>query len=151
MQAGNGVRAENDMKVMVMVKATTDSEAGAMPSTELLEAMGKFNEELVNAGVMLAGEGLHPSARGVRVAFDGPQRRVIDGPFAETRELVAGFWLWQVRSMDEAIEWAKRCPNPMPGPSELEIRPLYEAEDFGAEFTDAQRAREEALRQRLGD
>ena len=151
MQAGNGVRAENDMKVMVMVKATTDSEAGAMPSTELLEAMGKFNEELVNAGVMLAGEGLHPSARGVRVAFDGPQRRVIDGPFAETRELVAGFWLWQVRSLDEAVEWAKRCPNPMPGPSELEIRPLYEAEDFGAEFTPELRAQEEALRQRLGN
>ena len=151
MQAGNGVRAENDMKVMVMVKATTDSEAGAMPSTELLEAMGKFNEELVNAGVMLAGEGLHPSARGVRVAFDGPQRRVIDGPFAETRELVAGFWLWQVRSLDEAIEWAKRCPNPMPGPSELEIRPIFEAEDFGAEFTTELRAQEEALRQRLGN
>ena len=149
MQAGNGVRAENDMKVMVMVKATTDSEAGAMPSTELLEAMGKFNEELVNAGVMLAGEGLHPSARGVRVAFDGPQRRVIDGPFAETRELVAGFWLWQVRSLDEAIEWAKRCPNPMPGPSELEIRPIFEAEDFGAEFTPELRAQEAALRQRL--
>ena len=151
MQAGNGVRAENDMKVMVMVKATTDSEAGAMPSTELLEAMGKFNEELVNAGVMLAGEGLHPSARGVRVAFDGPQRRVIDGPFAETRELVAGFWLWQVRSLDEAVEWAKRCPNPMPGPSELEIRPIFEAEDFGAEFTPELRAQEEALRQRLGN
>ena len=151
MQAGNGVRAENDMKVMVMVKATTDSEAGAMPSTELLEAMGKFNEELVNAGVMLAGEGLHPSSRGVRVAFDGPQRRVIDGPFAETRELVAGFWLWQVRSLDEAIEWAKRCPNPMPGPSELEIRPIFEAEDFGAEFTPELRAQEEALRQRLGN
>ena len=151
MQAGNGVRAENDMKVMVMVKATTDSEAGAMPSTELLEAMGKFNEELVNAGVMLAGEGLHPSARGVRVAFDGPQRRVIDGPFAETRELVAGFWLWQVRSLDEAVEWAKRCPNPMPGPSELEIRPVFEAEDFGAEFTPELRAQEEALRQRLGN
>ena len=151
MQAGNGVRAENDMKVMVMVKATTDSEAGAMPSTELLEAMGKFNEELVNAGVMLAGEGLHPSARGVRVAFDGPQRRVIDGPFAETRELVAGFWLWEVRSMDEAVEWAKRCPNPMPGPSELEIRPIFEAEDFGAEFTPELRAQEEALRQRLGN
>ena len=151
MQAGNGVRAENDMKVMVMVKATTDSEAGAMPSTELLEAMGKLNEELVNAGVMLAGEGLHPSARGVRVAFDGPQRRVIDGPFAETRELVAGFWLWQVRSLDEAVEWAKRCPNPMPGPSELEIRPVYEAEDFGAEFTPELRAQEEALRQRLGN
>ena len=151
MQAGNGVRAENDMKVMVMVKATTDSEAGAMPSTELLEAMGKFNEELVNAGVMLAGEGLHPSARGVRVAFDGPQRRVIDGPFAETRELVAGFWLWQVRSLDEAIEWAKRCPNPMPGPSELEIRPVYEAEDFGAEFTPELRAQENRLRERLGN
>ena len=151
MQAGNGVRAENDMKVMVMVKATTDSEAGAMPSTELLEAMGKFNEELVNAGVMLAGEGLHPSARGVRVAFDGPQRRVIDGPFAETRELVAGFWQWQVRSLDEAIDWAKRCPNPMPGPSELEIRPIFEAEDFGAEFTPELRAQEEALRQRLGN
>ena len=151
MQAGNGVRAENDMKVMVMVKATTDSEAGAMPSTELLEAMGKFNEELVNAGVMLAGEGLHPSARGVRVAFDGPQRRVIDGPFAETRELVAGFWLWQVRSLDEAIEWAKRCPNPMPGPSELEIRPLYEAEDFGAEFTPELREQEDRLRERLGN
>ena len=151
MQAGNGVRAENDMKVMVMVKATTDSEAGAMPSTELLEAMGKFNEELVNAGVMLAGEGLHPSARGVRVAFDGPQRRVIDGPFAETRELVAGFWLWQVRSLDEAVEWAKRCPNPMPGPSELEIRPIFEAEDFGSEFTPELRAQEAALRQRLGN
>ena len=151
MQAGNGVRAENDMKVMVMVKATTDSEAGAMPSTELLEAMGKFNEELVNAGVMLAGEGLHPSARGVRVAFDGPQRRVIDGPFAETRELVAGFWLWEVRSMDEAVEWAKRCPNPMPGPSELEIRPVYEAEDFGAEFTPELRAQENRLRERLGN
>ena len=151
MQAGNGVRAENDMKVMVMVKATTDSEAGAMPSTELLEAMGKFNEELVNAGVMLAGEGLHPSSRGVRIAFDGPQRRVIDGPFAETRELVAGFWLWQVRSLDEAIEWAKRCPNPMPGPSELEIRPLYEAEDFGAEFTPELREQEDRLRERLGN
>ena len=151
MQAGNGVRAENDMKVMVMVKATTDSEAGAMPSTELLEAMGKFNEELVNAGVMLAGEGLHPSWRGVRIAGDGPQRRGIDGPFAETRELVAGFWLWQVRSLDEAVEWAKRCPNPMPGPSELEIRPIFEAEDFGAEFTPELRAQEDRLRERLGN
>ena len=139
------------MKVMVLVKATDASEAGVMPTAELFEAMGKFNEELVNAGVMLAGEGLKPTSHGTRIAFDGPSRRVIDGPFAETRELVAGFWLWQVRSMDEAIEWAKRCPNPMPGPSELEIRPLYEAEDFGAEFTDAQRAREEAMRQRLGD
>jgi len=144
-------RRENAMKVMVMVKATADSEAGLMPETALLEAMGRFNEELVNAGVMLAGEGLHPSARGVRVAFDGPQRRVIDGPFAETRELVAGFWLWQVRSMDEAIEWAKRCPNPMPGPSELEIRPLFEAADFGDAFTPELRAQEDRLRERLGD
>jgi hypothetical protein len=144
-------RAEDDMKVIVMVKATTDSEAGVMPGTDLLEAMGRFNEELVNAGVMLAGEGLRPSSYGVRVAFDGPQRRVIDGPFAETRELVAGFWLWQVRSMDEAIEWAKRCPNPMPGPSELEIRPLYEAADFGDAFTPELRAQEDRLRERLGD
>ena len=137
------------MKVMVMVKATADSEAGAMPSSEVLEAMGKFNEELVDAGVMLAGEGLHPSSRGVRVTFDGAQRRVTDGPFAETRELVAGFWIWQVRSLDEAIEWAKRCPNPMPGVSDLEIRPIFEAEDFGSEFTPELRAQEEALRQRL--
>ena len=139
------------MKVMVMVKATEDSEAGVMPSTELFEAMGRFNEELVNAGVMLAGEGLHPSSRGTRIAFDGAQRRVIDGPFAETRELVAGFWLWQVRSMDEAIDWAKRCPNPLPGPSEIEIRPLYEAEDFGAEFTPELREQEDRLRERLGN
>ena len=137
------------MKVMVMVKATADSEAGAMPSSELLEAMGKFNEELVDAGVMLAGEGLHPSSRGVRVTFDGAQRRVTDGPFAETRELVAGFWIWQVRSLDEAVEWAKRCPNPMPGVSDLEIRPIFEAEDFGSEFTPELRAQEAALRQRL--
>ena len=137
------------MKVIVMVKATVDSEAGTMPSTELLEAMGKFNEELVDAGVMLAGEGLHPSSRGVRVTFDGAQRRVTDGPFAETRELVAGFWIWQVRSLDEAIEWAKRCPNPMPGVSDLEIRPIFEAEDFGSEFTPELRAQEAALRQRL--
>ena len=139
------------MKVMVMVKATADSEAGAMPSSELLEAMGKFNEELVDAGVMLAGEGLHPSSRGARVRFEGRQRTVIDGPFGETKELVAGFWLWQVRSMDEAIEWAKRCPNPMPGPSELEIRPIFEAEDFGAEFTPELRAQEDRLRERLGN
>ena len=139
------------MKVMVLVKATADSEAGVMPTTELFEAMGKFNEELVNAGVMLAGEGLKPSSNGARIAFDGPSRRVIVGPFAETRELVAGFWLWQVRSMDEAIEWAKRCPNPMPGPSELEIRPLYEAEDFGAEFTPELREQEDRLRERLGN
>ena len=139
------------MKVMVLVKATADSEAGVMPSPELLEAMGKFNEELVDAGVMLAGEGLKPTSQAVRIGFDGPSRRVIDGPFAETRELVAGFWLWQVRSLDEAIEWAKRCPNPMPGPSELEIRPLYEAEDFGAEFTPELREQEDRLRERLGN
>ncbi|WP_181702582.1 YciI family protein [Chthonobacter albigriseus] len=118
------------MRVMVLVKATADSEQGVMPSAELMEAMGKFNEELVNAGVMLAGDGLHPSSKGKRVAFDGTSRTVIDGPFAETRELVAGYWLWEVRDMAEAVEWAKRCPNPMPGPSELEIRPLYEMADF---------------------
>ena len=139
------------MKVMVLVKATADSEAGVMPSTELLEAMGKFNEELVDAGVMLAGEGLKPTSQAVRIGFDGPSRRVIDGPFAETRELVAGFWLWQVRSLDEAIEWAKRCPNPMPGPSELEIRPLYEAADFGEGFTPELREQEDRLRERLGN
>ena len=123
------------MRVMVMVKATKDSEAGLMPSTELLEAMGKFNEELVNAGIMLAGDGLKPSVQGKRVAFDGPGRTVIDGPFAETHELVAGFWIWQVKDMAEAVEWAKRCPNPMPGPSELEIRPVYEMADFGEALT----------------
>ncbi len=139
------------MKVMVLVKATVESEAGVMPTQELLEAMAKFNEELVNAGVMLAGEGLHPSARGARVAFDGAQRRVIDGPFAETRELVAGFWLWQVRSLDEAIEWVKRCPNPMPGPSEIEIRSLYELADFGEAFTPELREQETQLREQLGN
>lgn len=139
------------MKVMVMVKATADSEAGFMPGTELLEAMGKFNAELASAGVLLAAEGLRPSAHGVRIGFDGPQRRVIDGPFAETRELVAGFWLWQVRSMDEAIEWAKRCPNPMPGPSELEIRPLFCSTDFGDAFTPELQAQEQRLRERLGN
>ena len=139
------------MKVLIMVKATETSEAGVMPSQELLEAMGRFNEELVSAGVMLAAEGLHPSSRGVRVAFDGQQRRVLDGPFAETRELVAGFWLWQVRSLDEAIEWVKRCPNPMPGPSEIEIRPIFEAADFGDEFTPELREQEGRLRERLGN
>ena len=119
------------MRVMVMVKATKDSEAGAMPSTELLEAMGKYNEELVNAGILLAGEGLRPSAQGKRVAFDGPGRTVIDGPFAEPGGLVAGFWLWKVENMAEAVAWVKRCPNPMPGPSEIEIRPVFEAADFG--------------------
>jgi hypothetical protein len=134
------------MRVMVMVKATADSEAGAMPSEELLAAMGAFNEELVKAGVMLAGEGLHPSAKGKRVRFSGRQRTVIDGPFAETKELVAGFWLWQVKSMEEAIEWVRRCPNPMPTESEIEIRPVFEAEDFGAEFTPELRAQEDRLR-----
>jgi hypothetical protein len=123
------------MRVMVMVKATKDSEAGLMPSTELIEAMGKFNEELANAGIMLAGDGLKPSSQGKRVAFDGAGRTVIDGPFAETRELVAGFWLWEVKDMAEAVEWVKRCPNPMPGPSEIEIRPLYEVADFGEALT----------------
>lgn len=137
------------MRVMVMVKATQESEAGKMPSTELLAAMGNFNEELVKAGVMLAGEGLHPSAKGKRVRFSGKQRTVIDGPFAETKELVAGYWLWQVRSMDEALEWVKRCPNPMESESEIEIRPVFEAEDFGAEFTPELRAQEERLREQV--
>ncbi len=137
------------MRVIVMVKATNDSEAGIMPSTELLEAMGKYNEELVNAGIMQAGEGLHPSVKGKRVAFDGPNRTVIDGPFAETKELVAGFWLWDVKDMDEAVEWVKRCPNPMPGPSEIEIRPVFEAEDFGAEFTPELREQEDRLRAQM--
>ncbi|UEM07989.1 YciI family protein (plasmid) [Skermanella rosea] len=118
------------MRVMVLVKATEDSEAGTLPSTELLEAMGRFNEELTKAGIMQAGEGLKPSSQGKRVAFDGAGRTVIDGPFAATRELVAGFWLWEVKDMAEAVEWVKRCPNPMPGPSEIEIRPLYEMADF---------------------
>jgi hypothetical protein len=137
------------MRVMVMVKATQDSEAGIMPSTEMLEAMGKFNEELVNAGIMLAGEGLKPSAQGKRVAFDGPKRAVIDGPFAETRELVAGFWIWEVKDLAEAIEWAKRCPNPMPGPSELEIRPVFEAADFGEALTPDLIEQDARLREKL--
>lgn len=118
------------MRVMVLVKATEDSEAGTLPSAELMEAMGRFNEELTRAGIMQAGEGLKPSSQGKRVAFDGAGRTVIDGPFAATRELVAGFWLWEVKDMAEAVEWVKRCPNPMPGPSEIEIRPLYEMADF---------------------
>ena len=137
------------MRVMVMVKATKDSEAGIMPSTELLEAMGRYNEELVNAGVMLAGEGLHPSSKGKRVAFEGPSRTVIDGPFPETRELVAGFWLWQVKDMEEAVAWVRRCPNPMPGPSEIEIRPVFEAADFGEALTPEAAEQEERLRERL--
>jgi hypothetical protein len=123
------------MRVMVLVKATEESEAGVMPSTELLEAMGKYNEELVKAGIMLAGEGLQPSAKGKRVAFDGPNRTVIDGPFAETKELVAGYWLWEVTDLAEAVAWVKRCPNPMPGPSEIEIRPVYNMADFGDALT----------------
>ncbi|HSV69413.1 MAG TPA: YciI family protein [Methylibium sp.] len=134
------------MRVMVIVKATPQSEGGQMPSTELLAAMGNFNEELVKAGVMLAGEGLHPSTRGKRVQFSGSRRTVTDGPFAETKELVAGFWLWQVRSIEEAVEWVRRCPNPMEGDSEIEIRPLFEAADFGAEFTPELQAQEERLR-----
>ena len=134
------------MRVMVIVKATSDSEAYKMPSTELLAAMGNFNEELVKAGVMLAGEGLHPSSRGKRVRFTGKQRTVIDGPFAETKELIAGFWLWKVKSMEEAIEWVRRCPNPMEGESEIEIRQVFEAEDFGDEFTPELREQEDRLR-----
>jgi hypothetical protein len=120
---------------MVLVKATKESEAGIMPSTELLEAMGKYNETLAEAGILLMGEGLHPSVKGKRVAFDGPSRTVVDGPFAETRELVAGFWLWEVKDMAEAVEWVKRCPNPMLGPSEIEIRPVFEAAEFGEALT----------------
>ena len=134
------------MRVMVIVKATKDSEAGVMPSEALLTAMGKFNEELVKAGVMLAGEGLHPSSKGARVRFSGSKRAVIDGPFAETKELVAGFWLWQVKSMAEAVEWLKRCPNPHPGECEVEIRPVFEASDFGAELTPELRAQEDRIR-----
>lgn len=137
------------MRVMVMVKATRQSEAGVMPDERLLADMGRFNEELVKAGIMLAGEGLHPSSKGARVRFSGTSREVVDGPFAETKELVAGFWLWQVRSMDEAIEWVRRCPNPHAGPSEIEIRPVFEEEDFGAEFTPELREQERRLRGQL--
>lgn len=136
------------MRFMVLVKANKDSEAGVMPSETLLAEMGRFNEELVKAGVLLAGEGLHPSSKGARISFSGGKRRVIDGPFAETRELVAGFWLIQVKSLEEAIEWMKRCPNPFEGDeeSEIEIRQVFEAEDFGAEFTPELREQEERLR-----
>ena len=133
------------MRFMVIVKATKESEAGKMPSTELLTAMGKYNEELVKAGIMLAGDGLHPSSKGARVRFSGAKRTVIDGPFAETKELIAGFWIWQVRSLDEAIEWVKRCPNPMESESEIEIRQIFEAEDFGEAFTPELREQEERL------
>lgn len=134
------------MRFMIIVKATKDSEAGVMPSEQLLTEMGKFNEELVKAGVMLAGEGLQPSSKGARVKFSGSKRTVIDGPFAETKELIAGFWLWKVKSKEEAIDWVKRCPNPMPGESVIEIRQVFEAEDFGAEFTPELRKQEERLR-----
>ncbi|WP_224367573.1 YciI family protein [Hyalangium versicolor] len=135
------------MRVMVIVKATKNSEANVMPSEKLFEEMGKYNEELVKAGIMLAGEGLHPSSKGKRIQFSGSKRTVVDGPFAETKELIAGYWLWQVKSMEEAVEWARRCPSPMPGEdSELEIRPVFEAEDFGKEFTPELRAQEERLR-----
>ncbi len=138
------------MRFCVMVKATKDSEAGVMPSRKLLADMGRFNEELIKAGVMLAGEGLHPSSKGVRVQFSGDQRRVVDGPFAETKELVAGFWLWQCKSLDEAIEWVKRCPRPFEsGDCEIEIRQVYEAEDFGADFTPELREQEERQRAEL--
>lgn len=133
------------MRFMVIVKATKESEAGEMPSTELLGAMGQYNEGLVNAGILLAGDGLHPSSKGVRVKFSGSKRTVIDGPFAETKELIAGYWLWQCKSKEEAIEWVKRCPNPMPGESEIEIRQVFEADDFGAEFTPELREQEQRV------
>jgi len=135
------------MRFMVMVKATKDSEAGVMPSEQLLREMGEYNEQLVKAGVMVAGEGLHPSSKGVRVRFSGKNRTVIDGPFAETKELVAGFWLMQVRSKEEVIEWVRRCPNPHEGESEIEIRQVFEAEDFGEAFTPELRAQEERIRE----
>ena len=144
------------MRVMVIVKATKESEAENTPlemegAAEMFEAMGKYNEELVKAGIMLAGEGLHPSSKGKRIRFEGSKRTVVDGPFAETKELIAGFWLWQVKSMDEAVEWARRCPNPMPGGGELEIRPVFEAEDFGDEFTPELREQEERLRAQIAE
>jgi hypothetical protein len=134
------------MKVMVMVKATSDSEAGVMPSEQLLTEMGQYNEALVKAGIMLAGEGLHPSAKGVRVQFSGTNRRVTDGPFTETKELIAGYWIWQVASIEEAIAWVKRCPNPMPGDSEIEIRQIFAAEDFGEVLTPELREQEDRIR-----
>jgi hypothetical protein len=134
------------MRFMLIVKANADSEAGVMPSEQLLAEMGRYNEELVKAGVMLAGEGLHPSSRGARVYFSGNKRNVVDGPFSETKELIAGFWLIQVKSLEEAIEWVKRCPNPMDGESQIEIRQVFEAEDFGAELTPDLREQQERLR-----
>ncbi|HEY9567054.1 MAG TPA: YciI family protein [Thalassobaculum sp.] len=138
------------MRVMVIVKATADSEAGIMPAAELLEAMGRYNQMLIDADVMLAGDGLQPTSKGKRVAFDGPARLVIDGPFAETKEQIAGFWMWKVKDMAEAVEWVKKCPNPMPGPSEIEIRPLYEMEDFAETLTPEVAALHDSNRDRLG-
>ena len=138
------------MRFMILVKADKNSEAGVLPDEKLLTEMGKFNEELVKAGVMLAGEGLQPSSKGARVKFSGAKRTVIDGPFVETKELIAGYWLWQVKSKEEAIEWVKRCPNPMKGESEIEIRQVFEAEDFCAEFTPEIRKQEERLRAQMG-
>ena len=135
------------MRVMVIVKATADSEAGILPTTELFEAMMKYNEELINAGILVSGDGLKPSSQGKRVAFDGAKRAVSDGPFAATNELIAGFWLWEVKDMAEAVEWVKRCPNPMPGPSEIEIRPFYEAADFGEALTPELAEQEKRLRE----
>jgi hypothetical protein len=141
------IYGETNMRFMIIVKASKDSEAGKLPSQELLAAMGKYNEELVKAGILLSGEGLQPSSKGARVRFSGDRRVVIDGPFAETKELIAGYWLWQVKSKKEAIEWVKRCPNPMPGAeAEIEIRQVFESEDFGAEFTPELRAQEERVR-----
>jgi len=137
------------MKVLVIVKASKDSEAGIMPSTELLTAMGKYNEALVGAGIMMAGEGLHPSSKGKRVLFSGDERAVIDGPFAETKELIAGYWLWQVNSMDEAVEWLKKCPNPHGEETEVEIRPVFEAYDFGEAFSPELREQEERLQAKV--
>ena len=138
------------MRFIVMVKATKNSEAGVLPEPEMFEAMGKFNEELVKAGIMKAGEGLHPSSKGARVHFSGAKRTVVDGPFAETKELVAGFWLWECKSLQEAIAWVKKCPNPMPGEdSDIEIRQIYEAEDFGDAFTPEEREREERMRKQI--
>ena len=137
------------MRFMVLVKATPESEAGQLPSTELLEAMTRYNEELAKAGILLGGEGLQPSSKGARVRFKGSERTVVDGPFAETKELIAGFWLWEVRSMDEAIEWVKRCPNPMEGESEIEIRQVFEADDFGEVMTPELREAEERLRSQV--
>ena len=137
------------MRVMVMVKATPESEAGQMPSMELIAAMGRYNEELVKAGIMQAGDGLKPSSKGVRVKFSGKDRTVIDGPFAETKELIAGYWIWQVQSMEEAIEWVRRCPNPMPSESEIEIRPFFEAADFGEALTPELQETEKQLRQQI--